>query len=342
MTSPACPNEASTVSEVDNFPEGWKSAAVKPGAPGWYERCYTDGICAHHWNGQQWSSTKNGAAHWRQLADAPYPLWRELPLPTGAGVNGEQHAGFWIATEARGPVAADGNRFGDVYAWRADGSNGCTAIVSVRHFQQYSAEYSHWARIPAPGEQPAPDGDRRMADPGTLEHTRHTLHCFFGAMRETGHKPQHIREVLSEWGFDAASDYFPIVYALARAGLNSSNSACAHHVVRLAEAMAGTANGVKLRELLESRVKAGDAPPARVVAADADSTAPLTSERALLACAAAFERSADWLDNGTLQGAPREFPLVGTRDYRIAAEAIRRLAEREAADAVLTKARGAP
>ncbi|MCC2632137.1 MAG: Restriction alleviation protein Lar [Ramlibacter sp.] len=47
--------------------------------------------------------------------------------------------------------------------------------------------------------------------------------------------------------------------------------------------------------------------------------------RALLACADAFERSADWLDRGTLQGSHRDFPLAGTQDYRIAAEALRRL-----------------
>lgn len=47
--------------------------------------------------------------------------------------------------------------------------------------------------------------------------------------------------------------------------------------------------------------------------------------RALLECAARFERSADWLDRGVLQGANRDFPLAGTMDYRIAAEALRRL-----------------
>lgn len=69
---------------ADTFPDGWHSAAVKPSAPGWYLRQYSDGIYAHYWTGSIWSSTKDGEAHWRQLADAPYPLWRAIdasPLP---------------------------------------------------------------------------------------------------------------------------------------------------------------------------------------------------------------------------------------------------------------------
>lgn len=73
------------MSTGDTFPEGWKSAAVRPDAPGWYERRYSDGTYAHHWNGAQWSATKDGNAHWRQLADAPYPLWRSIPTD---GVGG--------------------------------------------------------------------------------------------------------------------------------------------------------------------------------------------------------------------------------------------------------------
>ncbi len=64
------------------FPNGWLSAAVKPPAPDWYERRYSDGVYAHYWNGEIWSATKNGKAHWRQLADAPYPLWHPMPLAT--------------------------------------------------------------------------------------------------------------------------------------------------------------------------------------------------------------------------------------------------------------------
>lgn len=41
-----------------------------------------------------------------------------------------------------------------------------------------------------------------MAERGTLEFTRHTMWCFFDAMRDTGHKPEHIRQVLLEWGFE--------------------------------------------------------------------------------------------------------------------------------------------
>lgn len=63
----------------ETFPAGWSSAAVKPPAPGWYERHYIDGIYAHHWTGEHWTATKDGKPHWRQLADAPYPLWRAVP-----------------------------------------------------------------------------------------------------------------------------------------------------------------------------------------------------------------------------------------------------------------------
>ena len=35
----------------------------------------------------------------------------------------------------------------------------------------------------------------------TLDETRHVMACFFDSMRDTGQKPQHIREVLREWGF---------------------------------------------------------------------------------------------------------------------------------------------
>jgi hypothetical protein len=80
----AAPGAAVPAEQTDArpFPEGWKSAAEKPPAPGWYERRYSDGIYAHWWSGEQWSATKDGNAHWRQLADAPYPLWRPVSAPT--------------------------------------------------------------------------------------------------------------------------------------------------------------------------------------------------------------------------------------------------------------------
>lgn len=46
-----------------------------------------------------------------------------------------------------------------------------------------------------------------------------------------------------------------------------------------------------------------------------------------LRLADAFERSADWLDKGTLAGTARTHPLVGTADYRQAAALLRRLDE---------------
>jgi hypothetical protein len=36
---------------------------------------------------------------------------------------------------------------------------------------------------------------------GTLEYTRLVMHCFFGALEDTNHKPQDVREVLREFGF---------------------------------------------------------------------------------------------------------------------------------------------
>jgi hypothetical protein len=44
-----------------------------------------------------------------------------------------------------------------------------------------------------------------MAD-RTADETRHVMHCFFDSMRDTGHKPQNIREVLREWGFEPTAD----------------------------------------------------------------------------------------------------------------------------------------
>ena len=73
---------------TDDFPSGWNSADVLPPSPGWYERRYYDGTYAHWWSGQQWSAAKDGIAHWRQLADAPYPLWRPIPA---AGVEGTKN-----------------------------------------------------------------------------------------------------------------------------------------------------------------------------------------------------------------------------------------------------------
>jgi hypothetical protein len=58
---------------------------------------------------------------------------------------------------------------------------------------------------------------------------------------------------------------------------------------------------------------------------EAESAVHPAEHRALLECADAFERSADWLDKGALTGSQRTHPLVGTRDYRTAAIAIRRL-----------------
>jgi hypothetical protein len=58
---------------------------------------------------------------------------------------------------------------------------------------------------------------------------------------------------------------------------------------------------------------------------EAESAAHPAEHRALLECADAFERSADWLDTGALTGSQRTHPLVGTLDYRTAAIAIRRL-----------------
>jgi hypothetical protein len=37
----------------------------------------------------------------------------------------------------------------------------------------------------------------------------------------------------------------------------------------------------------------------------------------------AFERSADWLEHGTLEGSARTHPLVGTADYRRASAILR-------------------
>jgi len=36
----------------------------------------------------------------------------------------------------------------------------------------------------------------------------------------------------------------------------------------------------------------------------------------------AFGRSADWLDKGLLHGPARDFPLVGTADFRLAAQVL--------------------
>jgi hypothetical protein len=85
----AAPGAAVPAEQTDArpFPEGWKSAAEKPPAPGRYERRYSDGIYAHWWSGEQWSATKDGNAHWRQLADAPYPLWRPVYTPAAPPVQ---------------------------------------------------------------------------------------------------------------------------------------------------------------------------------------------------------------------------------------------------------------
>ena len=57
---------------------GWYSADQKPTRIGWYERWFTDGLFMHYWNGEFWSHSIDGVAHWRQFADSPYPVWRGL------------------------------------------------------------------------------------------------------------------------------------------------------------------------------------------------------------------------------------------------------------------------
>lgn len=63
---------------------GWYSADQKPARAGWYERWFTDGCFMQHWDGKFWRASIGGKPHWRQLSDAPYPVWRGLTPPAKA------------------------------------------------------------------------------------------------------------------------------------------------------------------------------------------------------------------------------------------------------------------
>lgn len=55
----------------------WHSGDVAPLYPGYYERCYTDGIYKHYWDGALWRHNEQSiASHWRQVGD--YPAWRGI------------------------------------------------------------------------------------------------------------------------------------------------------------------------------------------------------------------------------------------------------------------------